>query len=340
MRAADLNKDSSAATSRSHSSHYHSRVVCGFSTTGKVRVMVESCSKFVPLAPVLGTLFLCPASKNNDIQRKAAAYINRVNGVALPDLFPDKPVLAPDGDPVEPSLPSSPCSVPASPEPVRNDVAEWGGSSSLASFSLGASGSITSLCCGDSGHPRSPAPVAAGPAVGFGHLDNDATNAVHVVSSSTELTVPVSTPSVFVPDSSTSTVASVVVTSSVARNIALNVAPSGDASIIVALVTVSCDFAPVTALTTASSALPSPIPALSTFPSSPLAPSASASLFLNMPASADNFGVTLRYLRNRLARRDVVYTDLKDPFVAREVDVKRMTAEVLSLTEQLLALRD
>lgn len=99
----------------------------GLPTAGKDGVMVDSHGKFVPLAPVLDTLFLRPASKKSDARQVAAVYFNRVNVVALsnlPDSFSDKTVLATDEDHVKPSLAVPPYSVPVPPEPARNAAAE------------------------------------------------------------------------------------------------------------------------------------------------------------------------------------------------------------------------
>lgn len=105
------------------------------------------------------------------------------------------------------------------------------------------------------------------------------------------------------------------------QNVAPAIVPGNGAP-----VTVSCDVAPVAAHVTTSSALPTPIPELLTFPSSPLALSASGLRSISTSASAAVPGAALRHFCNRLARRGADYMDLKDRFVARKVDIKCLTA--------------
>lgn len=158
--------------------------------------------------------------------------------------------------------------------------------------------------------------------MGLGNLHDDVANVVPVVPSSTEFSLPMSSPPVFVPVSSASTVALAVVTFGVLHDVALdvalysvsfvNVAPvnaSCDFAAVVALVNVApvktcCNVAPVAALTTSSSALPPIIPALPTFPSSPLVFFAKALWAPNMPAFAVVPSVALQHLRSRQARCD------------------------------------
>lgn len=76
------------------------------------------------MPPVSEILFLHLARKWSDTRRIAAAYFNLVNGVALPDSFPDELVMNASGDTVEPDLVALPASVPVPPGPVPSGVAK------------------------------------------------------------------------------------------------------------------------------------------------------------------------------------------------------------------------
>lgn len=142
------------------------------------------------------------------------------------------------------------------------------------------------------------------------------TDVVPVVLFSTGHPLLVSTLPVFGPVCSASTVAPITVTSDVALDVALVIAPISVASIDVApatgscdvgpvaasestaSATASCDVAPAAASITTSSVLPPPFPALPSSPSSPLAFSASVHWSLNISATAVVLGVGSGHFRN------------------------------------------
>lgn len=107
-------------------------LVRGLPAAGKFPAMIDGCSRLVPLAPVLELPIRHSASKWPDARRVAVTYFNCVDVVALPDSFPDKPVLAPDDDHIEPALAAPSCSDPTPSEPERNAAGGWGESFSMA----------------------------------------------------------------------------------------------------------------------------------------------------------------------------------------------------------------
>lgn len=201
------------------------------------------------------------------------------------------------------------------------------------------------LLLGDPGFLRSTVPVAEGFAVESGQLDDEVAEVVPVVTSSTGRTpfifapfeiVPVSFVAASVatsphvaPVASSADIATVAASADVAPD-----APSAD----VAHDTASADFVLVTAPITFSSALAPPVPVLSTFSSSLLVLSASAPRSLNTPAFAVVPDVAIQRLLNCLARCNAEYVGLENCFVAREVHVKLLTAEIQSLIVQVTVL--
>lgn len=174
MRANDWSKISSVTTSRWIPLDYLSGVVRKLPVVGKVRVKVDGRSRSVLLPPVSEVPFLCPAPNWTDARRVATAYFNRLVGIVLPDSFPDEHVLALANQAVKPTLVALSSSVLVHPGPVRPKIAKRGHIFSMAI-----------LLIGDSGYPCFPVPVATGPAVESGYLDDEVAEVVLAVLSST-----------------------------------------------------------------------------------------------------------------------------------------------------------
>lgn len=83
-----------------------------------------------------------------------------------------------------------------------------------------------------------------------------------------------------------------------------------------------------------------PISVRPTFPSSPLAFSASAPGSLSTSASEGVLCVALSHLRTGLTRRNNEYKNCEDCFVARKIGIKRLKIEAQSLTQQVTVLPD